>query len=297
MASPIDRASSLALTLFVGLAAYGCGGNSGSQPTSVERTLKLVSGNVYPSTAGAVASSVQPLVTFSANSDQRVTLWGTRAEDGRIASVYESAYTSAKLQNLKDGAHTIYSRYDVSGNLLSLLDSVTGAYITFSEFIPAAGSSSNGSIMATGYDPAKDKTARVRATLTGGNITVAVLEDGSRAKETRTFRLSDLDPALGTVRVARSEAGAGALTGFLSVYQGSAPRTMILATVFKAAALAVEDGFGGIVADSGGFLLLDQLTTSYADLTDRGITPELAAEGEMPMSAYRNDLPMPMATS
>ena len=292
------RATSLALIALIGLVAFGCGGDSGSQPTSLDRTLKLDSGVAYPATTPGESAdpTIKPLVTFSARADQRVTLWGSRAEDGTVASVYESAYTSAKLQTLKDGAHTIYSRYDASGNLLSILDSVTGASITFSEFIPAAGSTSDGSIMATGYDPAKDKTASVRATLTGGNITVAVIDDGSRAGTKRTFKLADLDPSLGRVRSSRSEAGAAALTGFLSVYKGSAPRTKILATVFKAAALVVEDGFGGIVSDSGGFLLLDQLTQSYSVLLDRGLTPELAGEGDTPPSAFRNDLPVPATT-
>ena len=283
------------MLVVAGLATSGCGGNSGSQPTSLERTLMLQSGVAYSSGASEVAPGVKPLATFSAKADQRVTLWGTRAEDGSVASVYESAYTSAELQGLKDGAHTIYSRYDASGNLLSILDSVTGASITFSEFTPASEGSSNGSIVATGYDPAKGKTASVRATLTGGDITVAVIDDGSRGTKRRTFKLAELNPSLGVVRGARGEAGGVTLSGFLSVYAGSAPRTKILATVFKAAALVVEDGFGGIVADSGSFLLLDQLTESYGELLGKGLTPEVAADGAVPESAFRDDLPVPAA--
>ena len=67
--------------------------------------------------------------------------------------------------------------------------------------------------------------------------------------------------------------------------------------MFKAASLVVEKDFGGIVTDSGNALLLDQLQRSYSGLLDLGITPEVAANGDFPTSAFRNDLPVPAASA
>ena len=272
-------ASALALA---GLALAGCGGNSGVQPTSVSRTLSLSTAIASPSgtsvdTVGGVA--VQPLATFGSSSDQRVTLWGTRdASTGAIAGVSEAVYAS-------DAIKPLYARYDANGGLVSVKDSGTGSYVTLSEL-----EASGDSIVGVGYDATSGKTGSIRATLSNVGVTVAVLDDGSKATGRSRF--------VPNAEIARSLARLGfraetdPLNGLTTVYKDSDARTRILTAIFRAASLVVDKPFDSIISDTAGFLSLDQLAASYQTYLDKGGVVGVATDGTTP-GTYVSGLPVP----
>ena len=287
-------ASALAITAFAGLGAVGCGGNSGTQPTSFTQTLNLTTAVAYSSSAAPVgtvddttpsatraAQSIVPLAVLTTDSGQTAVLWGTRGSDGSVTSVREAAYKDANI--------TLYARYNAAGGLLSVLgagsDSDTklnaqaGSYLTFSEL-----EASGNSIVGTGVeykDGVKGSTGQARATLTDIGVTVTVLNDKAASKVVM--------PTWAPVATSRADA-IDPLAGLTTVYQDSPTRAKIIDAVTKAAGLVVGKPFNEYISRVTGFLLLDQLAKSYTTYTAKGLSVGAAGSDTTPLP-YRADLP------
>ncbi len=284
MARPLRHAFGCALIAAI---LVGCGG-SGSQPTTLDRTLNLSAVTAYPDSATASTSLevlsgggvVKPIAEFTGKSDgQKLVVWGTRDATTRLVSgIHEGALTA-------DGFTTpVYVRYNASGGVSSLYDSDTKSYLTLSDL-----ESSGNSILAVGYDGTTGKSATVRATYQNGGVTVKQLDRAAGAS--RFVSNAEIAAVLSKGRVTGAS---DPIEGFTSVYQNTASesvRTKILTAVFRAAAVVLKDDakFSKIVAETAGFLLLNQLEDSYAEFFAAG-TPTLATD-ETTSQPYRTDLP------
>lgn len=262
--------------LLASLAIAGCGGNTGTQPTTLSRTLELASGSSY-SGAAAVdtvdGKSVGALATFVSTRGQQVVLWGSRDETtGAIDRVHEAAYKS-------DTVAPLYAKYDENGGLASVKDIETGSYVTFS---PLEGSS----VVATGYDGEEGDSGSIRATLSNVGVTVVVLDDRG-TKRTRTIPLSELGLTAKGRDLPQNE---DPLAGFASVYRDSDTRTKIIAAILRAASLVVEKPFDKIISDVAGYLLLDELQKSYATFKTQGASVGSDVSGTTPLP-YVAELP------
>lgn len=259
--------------LAVSLALSGCGGNTGTQTTSLDRSMTISAASAYASAApvdtiGGV--TIAPLALFSSEKGQSIVLWGSRSEtDGTITGVREAAYWT-------DVAKPLYAKYNVNGGLTSVKDAATGSYVTFSEL-------ENSSLVATGVDGTTGKTASIRATMTQNGITVVVLDDG----RSRTIRFDEL-PTLGKRGITRDVVEP--LAGFESVYKDDDTRTRIITAIFRAASLVVDSPFDEQLRDVAGFLLLDQLTQSYSTFKGKGLLPSSEPNTTTPVP-YVSDLP------
>ena len=291
MRSHIRPLSGLVVAL-AGLGAVGCGGNSGTQPTSASPNITLATATAYSASAAPVgtvddsdsraAVSIIPLASLTSASGQTVVLWGTRGSDGTVTSVRESAY--------KDGNVTLYARYNAEGGILSVLgagsdsdaqlQAQAGSYLTFSDL-----EASGNTIIGTGGEVkngAKGDTGKARATLTSNGVVVAVLKDDGTSENVSTNWAA-------AKATARDEA-TDPLAGLTTVYQDSPTRAKILSAVVKAAGLVVKKPFNAYVSQISGSLFIDQLAKSYTTYTAKGLSTGAAGSDETPLP-YRSDLP------
>lgn len=283
------------------LALVGCGG-TGSQPTTLDSNLNLSSVLAYPdgvtsSTSLEVVNGVveKPLAEFTGGSDHgKLVVWGGRdATTKLVTSVHEGAYTSDRATK------PIYIKYDENGGIKTVLDSDTGSYLTLSPL-----ESSQNSITATGHTGQGEavKEYTVRATYANSGVTVQEIDPttGLPKNKAQSFSKTVLQASLAkTLLNSRGTPGDenDPLAGFTSVYKdadGEGTRTLILTAVFKAAAALLKDqkDFSKVINDTAGFLLLNQLESSYAAFYAKA-TPSLAPDATT-SQPYRTDLPDPL---
>lgn len=283
-------ASAPALAALAGLAVVGCGGNAGTQPTSVAQNLSLSTAVAFSASAAPVgtvddgvsraAEPILPLAVLTTDSGQTAVLWGTRGTDGTVTSVREVAY--------KDSDITLYARYNAAGGLLSVLgagsdsdaklNSQAGSYLTFSDL-----EASGNSIVGTGVEyknGVQGDTGQARATLSDMGVTVTVLNSSKSEKVTPTWKAT----------VAARDASTDPLAGLSTVYQDSATRAKIISAVTKAAGLVLPKPFDTKISSITGFLFLDQLAKSYTTYTTKGFAVGTAGSDTTPLP-YRSDLP------
>lgn len=294
----ILRASALALLAFAGLAVVGCGGDSGTQPTTLNRTLVLSSAVAYSPSAAPVgtvddsergvatraAQPVIPLAVLTTENGQTAVLWGTRDADGKVTSVREVGYQDTDV--------TLYARYAANGGLLSVtaagsstsdeLNSQTGSYVKFGE-LEEGGNSLVGDGVSI-KNGAEDDSARIRATLSGIGVTIQEIDGDRSAKSPKT--LPDAWKPLARDVIP----GTDPLAGLEGVYQDSETRTKIVTALTLAAGAVVNDPFDDYIKRVTGFLFLDQLSKSYTKYTAKGLSAGIAGDETTPLP-YRDDLP------
>jgi hypothetical protein len=269
------RFSGLAL---LALALIGCGGNSGTQITSLSRSLDLDSGTTYADAApvGTIGGTpVATLASFTTKKSQQVVVWGTRDDaTGRIASVREMAYVAP-------GVAPLYATYNDAGGLAGVYDTDTHSSVTFSAL-------EDSTVTCVGYDGTRDKTATVRATLSDVGVTLEVVDDGRGVggrggAEKRFVALSELAPPV----AARGLPNDDPLAGLASAFRDSADRTRIVNAILKAAGIVVKAPFDGILRDVSGYMLLDRFTQSYGQYAATGAVPVAAPNGAATPLPYR----------
>lgn len=255
-------------TVALFLALSGCGGNSGTQPTTLDRTLDVSSVTVYPPVRTGRSPSNEPIALFTTDKGQNVVLWGTRSVTAdTITSIGEAAYYT-------DIAKPLYAKYNSDGGLTSVKDIDSGSYVTFSEL-------DGSSLVATGFDAGSGNTGSIRATLSDIGVTIEVIDDGRTVK--RQVVPIDALPARSISR------NGDPLTGFADVSRDSETRIRIITAIFRAASLVVDKPFDEQVRTVAGFLLLDQLTKSYTDFTAKGLSAGSSTD-DTPVP-YLSDLP------
>ncbi len=255
-------------TVALFLTLSGCGGNSGTQPTSLDRTLDLSSVTVYPSVRTSRVPGNLPIALFTTDKGQNVVLWGTRSgTDGTITNIGEAAYYT-------DIAKPLYAKYNSDGGLTSVKDIDSGSYVTFSEL-------DGSSLVATGFDAGSGNTGSIRATLSDIGVTIEVIDDGRTVK--RQVVPIEAIPTRGIAR------DVDPLAGFADVSRDSETRIRIITAIFRAASLVVDKPFDEEVRTVAGFLLLDQLTKSYTDFTGKGLSGTVTTD-DTPVP-YLTDLP------
>jgi len=255
-------------TVALFLVISGCGGNSGTQPTSLNRTLDVSAVTVYDPARIARDPSNDPIALFSTEKGQNVVLWGTRSGvDGTVTGIGEAAYYT-------DIAKPLYAKYNSDGGLAIVKDIDSGSYVTFSEL-------DGSSIVASGYDGATGDTGSIRATLSDVGVTIEVLS-GARGTKKQVVPIEALTKR-GLARVPDP------LAGFADIPTDSETRVTIISAILRAASLVVDPPFDEEIRTVGGFLMLDQLTKSYTNYTAKGFTPETSTD-ETPVP-YIEELP------
>jgi len=250
--------------MMLALGLNGCGGNSGTQPTSLERNLDLSSVTVYSPARGARTPGADPIALFSTEKGQTAVLWGHRSEtDGSITDITETAYYT-------DIDKPLYAKYNSEGGLTVVKDIDSGSYVTFSEL-------EDNSLVATGFDASTEKTGSIRATLSNVGVTIEVLDEG-RVTKRQVVRPGDFAPRL----PGRDDP----LAGLATIPHDSENRARIITAIFRAASIVVDHPFDQQIRDIAPFLMLDQLSKSYTEFD--GVPASSSDETPVP---YISELP------